>query len=63
MVKMQRLRLYQAKMVNCVTGSRRARFFESLRDALAYADIWQGIPGIRVYVKSATVDMPQFLNR
>lgn len=63
MVKMQKIRLYQAKMVNFATGSRRARYFESLRGALEYADIWQGIPGIRVYVKSATVEMPQFLSR
>ena len=58
MVKMQKLRLYQAKMVNFVTGSRRERYFESLRGALAYAKIWQGIPGIRVYVKSAVVELP-----
>ena len=63
MVKMQRLRLYQAKMVSSLSGERYVHIFETLREALDYACIWQGIPGIRVYVKSAAVEMPQFLSR
>lgn len=62
MVKMK-TRVYQAKMVSALSGARHVHFFDSLRGALEYARIWQGITGIRVYVKSAQVEMPQFLNR
>nr|DAE37460.1 MAG TPA: hypothetical protein [Caudoviricetes sp.] len=61
MVKMTRV--YQAKMVSSLSGARYVHYFESLRGALEYARIWQGITGIRVYVKSAAVELPQFLNR
>lgn len=61
MVKMTRV--YQAKMVSSVSGARHVHYFETLREALEYACIWQGMTGIRVYVKSAAVEMPQFLSR
>ncbi len=48
----QKLRLYKAKMVNSVTGTSRVHFYESLRGALEYAKVWQGVPGVCVYVKT-----------
>lgn len=59
----QKLRVYRAKMESALSGARHVHYFETLRGALEYARIWQGITGIRVYVKSATVELPQFLNR
>ena len=61
MVKM--IRLYQAKMASSLSGEHHVHYFETLREALEYASIWQGIPGIRVYVKSASLELPQFLSR
>ena len=62
MVKMKS-RVYQAKMVSAMSGARHVHIFDSLRGALEYASIWQGITGIRVYIKSAAVELPQFLGR
>lgn len=62
MVKMKQ-RVYQAKMESALSGARHVHYFESLRGALEYARIWQGMTGIRIYVKSAVVELPQFLNR
>lgn len=63
MVKMK-LRVYQAKMVSALSGAQHVHIFDSLRGALEYASIWQGnLRGIRVYIKSAAVELPQFLRR
>ena len=56
-------RVYQAKMESSLSGVRHVHYFDTLREALEYARIWQGMTGIRVYVKSAAIEMPQFLSR